>query len=74
MQQHIYTSSKGDKFLSWHDWALNTLTEKELDVYMNEEETSEKIELYARWVSEEKIATHTIMEDGVEVAYTNFLA
>jgi hypothetical protein len=73
MQQHIYTSSKGEKFLSWHEWALTTLTEEDLKVYIDpvpEGETMSegKLALYNRWVQEEKIISHNVMEDGVVVA------
>jgi hypothetical protein len=73
MQQHIYTSSKGESFLSWHQWALTTLSEAELKVYIDPDPEGEpmsegKLALYNRWVQEEKIISHNVMEDGVVVA------
>ena len=73
MQQHIYTSSKGESFLSWHRWALTTLTKEDLAVYIDPvpegEPLSEgKLALYNRWVQEEKIISHNVVEDGVVVA------
>ena len=73
MQQHIYTSSKGEKFLSWHEWALTTLTEEDLKVYIDPDPEGDpmsegKLALYNRWVQEEKIISHIVMEDGVVVA------
>jgi hypothetical protein len=72
MQQHIYTSSKGEKFLSWHEWALTTLNEEDLAVYNDPIPEGEimsegKLALYNRWVQEEKIISHNVMEDGVVV-------
>lgn len=71
-EQHIYESSKGMNFLSWHDWALNTLNEEELNIYFEDTDMSvgmskEKIALYSRWVIEEKITKHTTIVDGVEI-------
>ena len=72
MQQHIYTSSKGENFLSWHEWALTTLSEEDLAVYTEpmaaDEPLSEvKLALYSRWVQEEQIISHVVKEDGVVV-------
>ena len=72
MQQHIYTSSKGEKFLSWHEWALTTLTEEDLKVYIDPDPEGDpmsegKLALYNRWVQEEQIISHVEMEDGVVV-------
>jgi hypothetical protein len=72
MQQHIYTSSKGEKFLSWHEWALTTLNEEDLAVYIEPISEGEimsegKLALYSRWVQEEKIISHNVIEDGVVV-------
>jgi len=69
MQQHIYTSSKGEKFLSWHEWALTTLTEEDLKVYIDPDPEGDpmsegKLALYNRWVQEEKIISHVTMENG----------
>ena len=67
MQEHVYTSAKGEDFLSWHDWAMSTLSEEELAIYNNEEQSTAKEALYTRWVKEEEITEHTIMEDGKTV-------
>ena len=69
MQEHIYTSSKGESFLSWHQWALTTLSEAELKVYIDPDPEGEpmstgKLSLYNRWVQEEKIISHVTMENG----------
>jgi hypothetical protein len=69
MEEHIYTSSKGDNFLSWHEWALTTLSEEDLKVYIDPDPEGEpmsegKLALYNRWVEEEKIVSHVHMEDG----------
>jgi hypothetical protein len=72
MQEHVYTSSKGENFLSWDVWARNTLSEADLEVYMNEMNTPAKQALYARWVVEEKITSHSVMENGEEVQHTDF--
>ena len=69
MQEHIYTSSKGESFLSWHQWALTTLTEEDLAVYIDpvpegEPMSTGKLALYNRWVQEEKIISHVTMENG----------
>lgn len=77
MEQHIYESTKGIDFLSWHDWAHVALSEEELAIYFEETDMSvgmspEKIALYNRWVIEEKISKHTIYVDGVEVLTETF--
>ena len=68
MEKHIYTSSKGENFLSWHDWALTTLSEADLKVYIDPDPegspmSAGKLALYNRWVGEEKIISHVVMED-----------
>ena len=72
MQQHIYTSSKGENFLSWDEWANTTLSPADLEVYMGEYNTPDKLALYARWVIEENITSHVVMEDGEQVQRTDF--
>jgi antirestriction protein len=72
MQQHIYTSSKGENFLSWDEWANTTLSPTDLEVYMGEYATPDKLALYARWVEEEGITSHVVMEDGEQVQRTDF--
>ena len=72
MQQHVYTSSKGETFLSWDDWARTTLSEEDLEIYMSltiegYPMPPEKLALYSRWVQEEQIISHVAMEDGVVV-------
>ena len=72
MQEHVYTSSKGESFLSWHEWALSTLSEEDLETYIHPDPEGEpmsvpKLALYNRWVQEEKIISHNVMEDGVVV-------
>jgi len=72
MQQHVYTSSKGESFLSWDQWALATLSDAELTVYKapfpeGDPMPAEKLALYNRWVQEEKIISHVVMEDGVVI-------
>ena len=67
MQEHVYTSSKGENFLSWHDWALTTLSAEEFAIYSSETLTSEKEALYTRWAIEEKIISHVIMEDDTVI-------
>jgi hypothetical protein len=67
MQEHVYTSSKGEIFLSWHDWALSTLSEEEFDIYSSETLTTEKEALYTRWVTDEQIISHVIMEDDTVI-------
>ena len=51
---------------------MTKLSEEELDTYMVEEMTPEKLELYSRWVVEEQITTHTYLEDGVEIFTETF--
>lgn len=75
MQEHVYTSSKGENFLSWHEWALTTLSEEDLKVYIDPDPEGEsmsegKLALYNRWVEEEKIVSHVVMENG-EVIITH---
>ena len=72
MQQHVYTSSKGESFLSWDEWARTTLSESDLEIYMEpvtegDSMPAEKLALYSRWVQEEQIISHVAMEDGVVV-------
>lgn len=72
MQQHVYTSSKGESFLSWDKWARTTLSDTDLTVYMapvteGDPMTAEKLALYNRWVQEEKIISHVVMEDGIVI-------
>lgn len=78
MQEHIYTSSKGENFLSWEEWARTTLSEADLAIYLDsgvegEPIAPEKLALYTRWVQEEQILTHTIKEDGVVIQQSNEL-
>jgi hypothetical protein len=68
MQEHIYTSAKGKDFLTCHDWANKNLSREEYIIYISEDNTPEKTEIFARWIKEEQITSHTILEDGVEVA------
>jgi hypothetical protein len=70
-KEHIYTSN-AENFLSWHDWAMTKLSEEELDIYMVEELTPEKLELYSRWIVEEQITSRTYLEDGVEIFTETF--
>ena len=72
MKEHIYTSSKGEKFLSWDEWASTTLSEEDLKVYRDpmtagDPLPAEKLALYNRWVQEEQIISHVEMEDGVVI-------
>ena len=72
MQEHVYTSSKGESFLSWHEWALSTLSEEDLETYIHPDPEGEpmsvaKLALYNRWVQEEKITSHVVMENGKEI-------
>jgi hypothetical protein len=51
---------------------LSTLNQEELDIYFEDTDMSvgmseEKINLYKRWVIEEKITKHTTIVDGVEI-------
>ena len=68
MQEHIYTSAKGENFLSWHNWALQTLSEEDLAIYLDPTHDdpldTEKTALYERWIIEEQILTHVVMENG----------
>lgn len=78
MKENIYTSAKGEDFLSWNEWAHSTLSEDDLAIYLTpgvegEPMVAEKLALYARWVVEEQILTHTITEDGQVVQQTNGL-
>jgi hypothetical protein len=68
MQQHEFTSAKGDDFLTCHQWADLNLSKEEYTIYLNEDNTTEKQAIFARWMTEEQITSHTILEDGVEVA------
>lgn len=61
---HVYTSDLGEDFLNWHEWAITTLDKDDLNVYLAEDMSDEKIALYDRWIIEQKIITHTILEDG----------
>ena len=77
MEEHVYTSAKGKDFLSWHNWALETLSEEDLAIYLSTEPegepmSEEKIALYNRWVIAEQILTHAVLVDDVEIAYTSF--
>lgn len=77
MEEHIYTSAKGKDFLSWHNWALETLSEEDLEIYLNpgvegEPMPEEKVALYNRWIIAEQILTHAVLVDDVEIAYTSF--
>ena len=72
-----YTSALGDKFLSWHDWALTTLTPEELAIYedgasANMKVTSAKDALHKRWIKEQQITCHIMYEDGVEIGRTTY--
>jgi hypothetical protein len=72
MQQHVYTSSKGETFLSWDEWARTTLSEADLQIYMEpfpegDPMPAEKLALYSRWIQEEKIISHVVMENGVVI-------
>jgi len=67
MQQHIYTSSKGEDFLSCHEWATYNLSEEEYKFYIAEADSPEKTAIFARWMKEEQIISHTMVEDGKEI-------
>ena len=64
MQSHVYTSFKGESFLSWHEWALSSLSEEDLAIYSSETTSAKKEALYIQWTKEEEIRTHVIMEDN----------
>lgn len=76
MQQHVYTSSKGESFLSWHQWALATLSGEDLALYLDTTNVDplspEKIILYKRWIEEEQIKTHVVIEDGETIQTAEF--
>jgi hypothetical protein len=72
MQEHVYTSSKGESFLLWHEWATETLSDADLQVWKEPVLEGaplppEKLALYSRWVEEEQIISHVVMEDGVVI-------
>lgn len=74
---HEYISELGENFMSWNYWAHTTLNADDLAIYLDdagpEDPVSpEKHALFLRWVDEQKITTHIIYEDGVEVARTEF--
>jgi hypothetical protein len=78
MRENKYTSAKGDTFLNWDQWAHQTLSEADLAIYLNsgvdgEPMVPEKLALYARWVAEEQILTHTVEEDGVVIQHSDEL-
>jgi hypothetical protein len=73
MQSHEYTSAKGEDFLSWHDWAMSTLSEEELAIYNSEAGSIQKEALYVRWVTEEKITEHVVMEDGKAIKTMQYI-
>ena len=78
MREHVYTSTKGADFLSWDEWANKSLSEEDLIIYLTpeaegEQMAAEKLALYARWVAEEQILTHTVTEAGLVVQQTNEL-
>jgi len=69
MEQHIYTSSKGD-FLSFQEWVDLNATAAEKVIYEDEENTDEKKALYAKWVKAEQIVTHKcVYDDGTELEF-----
>jgi hypothetical protein len=66
--EHIYTSAKGENFLTMDDWARKTLTPPEYEELSSDVVTDDKRkELYSRWLEEEQILTHRCIEDGVEI-------
>jgi len=66
MEQHVYTSSKGD-FLNFFEWTMLNGTVEEKALFDIDENTDAKKALYNKWVKAEQIISHVcILEDGTE--------
>jgi len=72
-----YISELGDDFMSWNMWAMTTLSAEDLKDYLDDAGPDEPVSpakhaLHQRWVVEQKITTHIMYEDGVEVGRTEY--
>ena len=72
MQEHVFTSAKGEDFLTCHQWADLNLSKAEYEIYISEDITAEKTAIFARWKEEEQIISHTVLEEGVAVEVYDF--
>ena len=67
-QEHVYKSELGDDFKSFHNWCLETLTPSELAIYEASVQNEAYLEIYQRWWDDQKIISHDVFEDGVQVS------
>lgn len=68
---HIYTSGKGDNFLSWDDWMMVNATDAEKEAYLDPSDTNEvKNGAYHRWIEAEQILTHVQVDSNGNTIYS----
>lgn len=72
-ENHIYESNL-PTFLEWRAWVSENCTPEELECFLSEDFpiSPEKHALYLRWVADQQITKHTIMQDGVVVLEKNY--
>jgi hypothetical protein len=66
--EHIYTSAKGEDFLSMDQWLRVKFTPEEYENYKDVDyQDIVHQQNYAEWIVAEQIIRHKYIEDGVEV-------
>lgn len=67
-REHIYTSAKGENFLTLDEWLRLKLTIEEYDFYKEVDYRSEEHKQnYNKWIIKEEIIRHKYIEDDIEV-------
>lgn len=77
MEEHVYTSRLGQKFLNWHTWVeLNESPQRfeEFERRINSGEMNEMIEqLFVDWVKDQQITSHRVYNsEGKLISYDEF--
>lgn len=73
MKTHIYESSLPE-FLEWSAWVYENCNPAEIEIFLEDSEvvSEEKNNLYERWITDQQITKHTIMEDDVVIFEKNY--
>ena len=70
MDEHVYTSANST-FLLWHEWVDEFGTIEDKLAHMSEEFSIEKMDLYDRWLEDQKITSYEhIVNDEIIQKHT----
>jgi hypothetical protein len=72
-ENHIYESALPN-FLDWAAWVIENCTQEEIDCFYSEDMpvSEEKNNLYMRWITDQQITKHTVMQDGNVISEKNY--